>query len=120
MTQAEWKESLSVALATIASQKLRSFLTMLGVVIGVGSVISVAAIIHGLNQHITDKVREIGTQVFFVTRFKAFSFERWTDEIRRRKYLTYDDAVAIRQQCATAEKSTPITWAPRSAAAAAT
>jgi len=108
VTRDEWKESLSVALATLASQKLRSFLTMLGVVIGVASVISVAAIIHGLNQHITDKVREIGTQVFFVTRFKAFSFERWTEEIRKRKYLTYADAVAIRQQCTTVQKVTPI------------
>jgi len=108
MTREEWRESLSVALTTIASQKLRAFLTMLGVVIGVASVISVAAIIHGLNQHITDKVREIGTQVFFVTRFKAFTFERWTEEIRKRKYFTYDDAVAIRQHCPTAEKVTPI------------
>jgi len=108
VTRDEWKESLSVALATLSSQKLRSFLTMLGVVIGVASVISVAAIIHGLNQHITDKVREIGTQVFFVTRFKAFSFGRWTEEIRKRKYLTYADAVAIRQQCPTVQKATPI------------
>ena len=108
MTRAEWRESLSVALATLASQKLRAFLTMLGVVIGVASVISVAAIIHGLNQHITDKVREIGTQSFFVTRFKAFSVERWTEEIRKRKYLTYDDAAAIRQQCPTVQKATPV------------
>ena len=111
MTREEWKESLSVALGTIASQKLRAFLTMLGVVIAVASVITVAAIIHGLNQHITDKVREIGTQVFFVTRFKAFSpsaFGRWSEEIRKRKYLTYEDAVAVRQQCPTAQKATPI------------
>ncbi len=104
----EWKESLGVALATLASQKLRAFLTMLGVVIGVGSVISVAAIIHGLNQHITDKVREIGTQVFFVSRFKAFTFERWSEAIRKRKYLTVGDTVAIRQQCPTVQKATPI------------
>jgi putative ABC transport system permease protein len=108
MTRAEWKESLSVALTTIASQKMRAFLTMLGVVIGVASVISVAAVIHGLNQHITDKVREIGTQVFFVTRFKAFSFERMTEEIRKRKYLTYEDTVAVRQQCPTVQRATPI------------
>ena len=108
MTRAEWRESLSVAFATIASQKMRSFLTMLGVVIGIASVISVAAIIHGLNQHITDKVREIGTEVFFVTRFKAFTFERFSDEIRRRKYLTYQDAVALSQQAPTVQRATPI------------
>jgi len=108
VTRAEWKESLDVALGTIGSQKLRSFLTMLGVVIGIASVISVAAIIHGLNQHITDKVREIGTQSFFVTRFKAFTFGRFTDEIQRRKYLTYDDAVAIREQCPSARRASPL------------
>ena len=107
MTRAEWRESLGVALETISSQKLRSFLTMMGVVIGVASVIGVAAIIHGLNQHITDKVREIGTQVFFVTRFKAFSAQRMTEEIRNRKYLSYRDAAAIRQQCPTVQKASP-------------
>ena len=48
MTRAEWKESLGIALQTMRSQKLRSFLTMLGVVIGVASVISVAAMGLGL------------------------------------------------------------------------
>ncbi|MGH9791205.1 MAG: ABC transporter permease, partial [Candidatus Acidiferrales bacterium] len=73
MTRAEWREVFSVALATIASQKMRSFLTTLGVVIGVGSVIIVAAIIDGLNRHITDKVNELGSQSFFITRFPAFT-----------------------------------------------
>lgn len=108
LTRAEWRESLGVALATIASHKLRSFLTMLGVVIGVASVISVAAIIHGLNQHITDKVREIGSQVFFVSRFKAFHWERWPEEIRLRKHFTYEDAEAIREQCRSVDKVAPM------------
>lgn len=99
-----------MALATIASQKLRAFLTMLGVVIGVGSVISVAAIIHGLNQHITDKVREIGTQSFFITRFPAFTFdfEHLPQEIRMRKHLVPEDAVAIREHCPSVDKASPI------------
>ncbi len=110
MTREEWKESLGVALATIASQKLRAFLTTLGVVIGVASVISVAAIINGLNRHITDKVREIGSQSFFITRFRAFTwdFERLPEEIRRRRYLTPEDTVAIQKQCPSVAKATPI------------
>jgi putative ABC transport system permease protein len=110
MTRAEWKESLGVALATITSQKLRAFLTTLGVVIGVASVISVAAIIDGLNRHISDKVREIGSQSFFITRFKAFTvdFERLSEEIRKRKHLTYEDAEAIREQCPTVANATPV------------
>jgi len=110
VTPAEWKESLGVALATIASQKLRAFLTMLGVVIGVASVISVAAIINGLNRHVTDKVRQIGSNSFFITRFRAFTFdfEHLPEEIRLRKHLTSEDAVAIQQQCSRVAKATPI------------
>jgi len=110
MTREEWKESLGVALATIASQKLRAFLTTLGVVIGVASVISVAAVIEGLNRHVTDKVREIGSQSFFITRFKAFTvdFDRLPEEIRKRKHLNYEDAEAIRKQCPAVANATPV------------
>ncbi len=110
MTRAEWKESLGIALQTMRSQKLRSFLTMLGVVIGVASVISVAAIISGLNKHISDKMHEIGTQSFFITRFRLFTidFERLEEEIRLRKYLKAEDAVAIREQCPSVFKASPI------------
>ncbi len=110
MTRAEWKESLGVALATMANQRMRTFLTTLGVVVGVASVITVAAIIDGLNQHITDKVREIGSQSFFVTRFRLFTFdfERLPEEIRLRKHFTPEDAAAIRQQCPSVHKVTPI------------
>jgi putative ABC transport system permease protein len=110
MTRAEWRELFSVALATIASQKLRAFLTTLGVVIGVGSVIIVAAIIDGLNRHITDKVNELGSQSFFITRFPAFTtdFDKMPEEIRLRKHLTPDDAAAIRTYCPLVSKASPI------------
>jgi putative ABC transport system permease protein len=110
VTRAEWKESLGIALETMRSQKLRSFLTMLGVVIGVASVISVAAIISGLNKHISDKMHEIGSQSFFVTRFRLFTvdFERLEEEIRQRKYLKPEDAVAIREQCPSVLKASPV------------
>jgi putative ABC transport system permease protein len=109
-TRSEVREALQIALATMASQKMRAFLTMLGVVIGVSSVIIVAAIIDGLNRHITDKVREIGSQTFFFARFKAFTvdFDRLTEEIRQRKFLTVEDAHAIREQCPSVAKVTPI------------
>jgi putative ABC transport system permease protein len=108
MTRAEWRESLDIALATISSQKLRSFLTMLGVVIGVASVISVAAIIDGLNGHVARKVQELGTSTFFVTRFRAFQLPPFPEAIRLRKKLVVDDAVAIREQCPTVRKVCPI------------
>ncbi len=110
MTRWEWKQSLRVALETLATQKTRAFLTMLGVVIGVASVISVAAIIQGLNQHITDKVRAIGSQSFFFTRFPAFTFDfdHLPQEIRVRKHFVPEDAEAIRENCPAVAKAIPI------------
>ena len=110
MTRTEWRESLEVALATLASQKTRAFLTTLGVVIGIASVISVAAIIQGLNQHITDKVRQIGSHSFFFTRFPAFTFDfdHLPQEIRQRKHFVPEDAVAIRENCPAVQKASPI------------
>jgi len=110
MTRWEWKQSVQVALGTLATQKMRAFLTMLGVIIGVASVISVAAIIQGLNQHITDKVRSIGSQSFFFTRFPAFTFDfdHLPQEIRVRKHFVPEDAEAIRENCPAVARAVPI------------
>ncbi|MEE9235421.1 MAG: ABC transporter permease [Candidatus Acidoferrales bacterium] len=102
-----WGENLRAAVGAIRTHKLRAALTMLGVVIGVLSVISVAAIIHGLNTYIAGKVQEIGARVFFVTRFPAFTFEQWPEEIRLRKHFVYEDVGALRQQCAGCTIVTP-------------
>jgi len=68
MTRAEVKENLLVALDTLRSRKVRSGLTILGIVIGVTSVISVAAIIDGLNGYIEGRIRNLGSQALFVLR----------------------------------------------------
>src|ERR1035437_56562 len=62
MTRAEIKENLLVALDTLRTRKVRSALTILGIVIGVTSVISVAAIIDGLNGYILNRIRSFGTR----------------------------------------------------------
>ena len=62
------RENLSIAWETVRTNKFRSFLTILGVVIGVTSVITVAALIQGLNNMVADKVNQLGSRVFFVTR----------------------------------------------------
>ena len=71
MTRAEVRENLLVALDTLRSRKVRSGLTILGIVIGVTSVISVAAIIDGLNGYIQGRIRSLGSQAIFVTRIPA-------------------------------------------------
>lgn len=91
MTQAELKENLNVAITTIRSQKVRSGLTVLGIVIGVMSVISVAAIIEGLNHYVASKVERLGSRTYFVSRFPVgtFDFSRLPEHVRQRKYLEY-------------------------------
>jgi len=109
MRRAEFEENMRAAVGTIRRNKLRSGLTMLGIVIGVTSVILVAGIVHGLNSYIGDKVKEIGAKVFFVARFPLFGPpDNWTEEIRQRKYLTFEDAVALREQCPTVDIATPM------------
>ncbi|MFQ5695789.1 MAG: ABC transporter permease, partial [Terriglobia bacterium] len=103
----EWRENLRTAAQTIRAHKVRAALTILGIVIGVFAVISVAAIIEGLDAHIANQVQQLGARTFFVTRFPAFSFEQWPEEIRLRKHFTYEDALALRAQCASCQIVTP-------------
>jgi putative ABC transport system permease protein len=106
MRSFQFKENVSIALDTVRSNKFRSFLTTLGVVIGVTSVISVAALIQGLNDVVAERVNRLGTRMFFVTRFPAVILSRLPEKIRQRKFLYYEDAVAIREQCPTAQHVT--------------
>ena len=68
MTRHEVLENLSVALDTLRARKVRSGLTILGIVIGVTTVIAVASIIDGLNGVIKERVQRLGSNTLFVTR----------------------------------------------------
>jgi putative ABC transport system permease protein len=98
MTRTEVKENLLVALDTLRSRKVRSGLTILGIVIGVTSVISVAAIIDGLNGLIQSRVKSFGSRSFFITRIPPGTtpFTRMSAKIRTRKYLEISDAQYLR------------------------
>jgi putative ABC transport system permease protein len=89
-----------VALDTLSSRKVRSGLTILGIVIGVTSVISVASIIDGLNGYIEKRVQSMGSRTFFVTRLPVgLHFGRLPQKIRIRKYLQLSDAQYLRETC---------------------
>ena len=101
MTGSEVKENLLVALATLRSRKMRSALTILGIVIGVTSVIAVAAIIDGLDGYIQNRIRSFGSRSFFMSRIPAgFTGGRLPAKIRMRKYLEIDDARFLKENVA--------------------
>jgi putative ABC transport system permease protein len=94
------RESLHVAADTLRSHKVRSALTVLGIVIGVTSVISVAAIITGLNGYIQDRVNQFGPNTYFLMRIPAGpAFGKVSEKMRMRKYLDAGDADRLRAIC---------------------
>ncbi len=91
-------ENLRMALTTLKENKLRSFLTVLGVVIGVWTVMAIASIISGIDYAVTKEIESFGTNSIFLYKFdRGVRFGPPTREERMRKNLTYDDAIAISQ-----------------------
>jgi putative ABC transport system permease protein len=98
MTLAQARENFFAAMETLRSSKVRSALTVLGIVIGVSSVISMAAIIQGLNKFVQQRVESLGSRTYFITRFPPGSDpKRAPERIRTRKYFEYDYAEFIRE-----------------------
>jgi putative ABC transport system permease protein len=97
MTLAQARENFAAAMQTLHSSKVRSALTVLGIVIGVSSVISMAAIIQGLNKFVQDRVESLGSRTYFLTRFPPGTDPaHMPDKIRIRRYIGYDYAEFIR------------------------
>src|SRR5438876_5971071 len=101
-------ENFSIALETLRSRKARSALTVLGIVIGVTSVISVAAIIDGLNKHIKGRITSLGSRVYLVTRLPFGTNPRFAPQrLRTRKYLQPEDAYFLRESLPAVAFATP-------------
>ncbi|MCL6481485.1 MAG: ABC transporter permease, partial [Firmicutes bacterium] len=93
-------EAVRIAVASLWAHKLRSLLTLLGVVIGVSAVIAVVSLINGANSYVAEKVFNLGTDVFLISRGPSVI----TDidsflETQKRKKLTLEDYEAVRQAC---------------------
>jgi len=88
------KESLHLAFDTLRKNKLRSGLTILGISIGISTVILISSAINGLNTNIDNFVRTLGTNDLWIFQFEPFGKRPTTEELNRKK-LTYEDAMAI-------------------------
>jgi putative ABC transport system permease protein len=90
------RESVKLALDTLRKNKLRSALTVLGISIGIATVILISSAINGLNTNIDQFVRTLGTNNLWIFHFEPFGHRPTTEELNRKK-LTYEDAIAMRQ-----------------------
>ncbi len=103
-------ENSMMALETVRTNKLRSLLTVLGVVIGITTVITVASVLVGLDRNIQASLNDFGSNTLFIFKFQpGFNVGRRSAEERNRKPLSLEDAMAIKESCtACAEVSTDV------------
>jgi len=104
MTRLAFVNGITLALQTIRSHKLRAFLTVLGVIIGTGTIIGVSAIMTGFDASITAVLRSFGPNSIIVFKFPVgFRVGNLSPEERTRKNLTYENALHLRERCKSVE-----------------
>src|SRR5215510_1779116 len=92
----KFSEAMRLALATIATHKLRSFLTLLGIIFGVATVIVVVSLIEGFNKYVEEKIADLGSNAFVVNKMGFItSFQEWLEKSRKNKDIKLDDLQAI-------------------------
>jgi len=96
MAQGQTRESIKMALDTLRTNKLRSGLTVLGIVIGVTTVITISSVISGLNNRVSEWVSSLGNNVFWVFHMPVIGVQPTMEQLARKK-LTLEDVMALRQ-----------------------
>ena len=93
------RENINMAMDTLWQHKLRSFLTILGVVVGTMTVIVIAALVSGIDARVAKEIESFGTNSIYIFKFDpGFNFDLSAEE-RMRKPISGDDALAIEAEC---------------------
>src|SRR6202047_3643527 len=104
MTKLSFLNGLVLAFETIRTHKMRAFLTVLGVIIGTGTIIGVSAILTGFDASITAVLRSFGPNSIIVFKFPVgFRVSNLSPEERIRKNLTYENAMHIKERVEAAQ-----------------
>ncbi len=104
----EVRDAVLMAFGSLRANKFRAFLTILGVMIGVSSVIAMASIINGLNGQMNNEIDQMGSNVIWITKFHpSVEHEDLSEEDRNRDPITVGEAEAILANCPTVEGVSP-------------
>jgi len=97
-------EAVRIAMSSLRAHKMRSTLTLLGVVIGVMSVIAVVSLVNGLNKYVAERIFNLGADVFMINRSPSIitNVDQW-EAAQKRKKFHYDDYEALRDACRNCE-----------------
>src|SRR6516162_10924891 len=95
-----FSEAVAISTSSLWAHKLRSVLTLVGVVIGVSAVIAVVSLINGANQYVATRVFRLGADVFGLSKQPSIvtNVDDWL-EFQKRKRITNDDFQAVRELC---------------------
>lgn len=105
-------ENARLALETLQANRFRSFLTVLGIFIGVLLVVTVASILNGFRQSVVEQVEQFGTNNLYVFRRPVVQIGRPDRSLRNRKKITVADAWAVQELCPSVALLTPVVDAP--------
>lgn len=92
-------EGVVIALQSIWANKLRSILTLIGIIIGVTTVITVVSVINGMNNYVATKINSMGSNTFIIDREGLITSEDEWFEARKRKRITLKDLRAVEKYC---------------------
>lgn len=93
-------EILQMSFDSIRSHKMRSFLTVLGIMIGVMTVIAMVSVVQGLNNTFLSELESVGSDIIVVSKYEpGIQVGNMSEELRRRKDLSFEDAMAIQNEC---------------------
>src|SRR5512140_3023709 len=92
------RESIKLAFDTLRAHKLRSFLTLLGIIIAVTTLIAVVSVIEGMNRYIAERVANLGSNVFDVDRFGIINSDKEWVAAQKRPQIIMDDYYFMRDR----------------------
>lgn len=106
-----FKESVGMALSSLRVHKLRSGLTVLGVIIGITSLVGMVSLVQGLNRSMARQIRSLGTSVIYVRKHEPGVFVgELPESLRHRKDFTVEDAAAVQALCPSVAAAVPVSY----------